>query len=287
MESHKTTIASIVIGIIIIGMFLFFSQTNMMEPTATVSSQPANAVSSQPANAVSSQPANAVSSQPANAVSSQPGISFVPPVDNTNINTGSRPPAIDGAATVAAPVPVAAPTIVGPLSGSIRAYNDLNFKGAEMLVDSTAKPKTAITLGKFSPGNPYEPLWKSMRVTPGSKLQFTLLDAGPGFRLASRTSFATAQSDVPDIYGWMRNRPRISGPNNWGYGSLDLNKPLLNERGEIQLLVLSDEEWKAAINSEYGKCIAYVTKMKATDPSRYSFEDCASLTPATFSQTYT
>jgi hypothetical protein len=155
------------------------------------------------------------------------------------------------------------------------------------MVDSRVDPGTVITLGRFSPGKPYEPMWKSMRVTPGSKLKFTLYDLGPGIRIHERTSFATGQSDVPDIYKWLRSQPRIGGLNNWGYGSLDLDKPTLKGWGEVTMNVLADDAWKAAINSEYGKCMTYVAQMKKTAPSQYSDADCASLTPATFSQTYT
>jgi hypothetical protein len=116
---------------------------------------------------------------------------------------------------------------------------------------------------------------------------FTLHDVSPGVRLNLRKSFAIGRSDVPDIDKWLRSQPSIAGLNNWGYGSLDLNRILGQGYGRLSMTVLSDDAWNAAIKTEYTNCMAYVAQMKKTAPSQYSDADCASITAATFSQVYT
>ena len=218
-----------------------------------------------------------------NTTLSDPVIKFAPPIDNTNINTGSAAPSIDGATTVVAP----SPTVVVNGQKAIRIYSGLNFTGTEVLI--RAGESSIVPLGKYNAGT-YVPEWKSMRVDPGVRIMFTLLDMGP-FSYApirdARKSFATGRSDVPDIETWLRGQARISGPNNWGYGSINLNKPLTRGNGTLNIKALTDDEWNAEITSEYYKCMTYVAQMKATNPSKYSDADCASLTSDTFGKTYT
>jgi hypothetical protein len=116
---------------------------------------------------------------------------------------------------------------------------------------------------------------------------FTLQDMGPGIRINLRKSFAIGRLDVPDIETWLRGQPRIAGLNNWGYGSLALDTPLLKGYGQLNMRVLTDDEWNAEIKSEYTKCMTYVAQMKATAPSQYLDADCASLTAEIFGKTYT
>ena len=224
---------------------------------------------------------------------SGPVVKFVPPVDNTNINTGSSSPSIDGAATTVVPAPtpvvptpIAIPAPVGlvNLQKSVRVYSDLNFKGREAFL--RADTGVTIPLGEYQPGT-YVSQWKSMRVDPGVKIIFTLQDMGPGIRINLRKSFAVGRSDVPDIETWMHGQARLAGLNNWGYGSLDLNKPPLKGYGQLNMKVLTDDAWNTEIKSEYNNCMTYVAKMKATDPSKYSDADCASLTSDIFGKTYT
>ena len=204
---------------------------------------------------------------------------FVPPVDNTNINTGkSTTPSIDGAVTVqTAPTPI-------NLLKMVSLYPEPKFMvgGVSGLAGAAGAPGKKFQLAHHENGK-YVFDYKSMKVDPGVKIMFSRYIGGGN----TRRSFAVGQYNVPDMESWIRSYDRISGGGNWGYGSLTLDRFDTYQTEPIFMYVLSDAEWADAISAENAACNGLMVAWNKYSPGKYSEADCKTINAVTFGQVYT
>ena len=206
---------------------------------------------------------------------SPPLIKFSPPVDNTNINTGTISPSVDGASTSSTAVP-GVPGVPGVTPG-ILLYTSLNFESAGPLLISPGGRISWIRLARYENGK-HNFIYKSMKVEPGIKIMFVRRDLDTK-SVVERRSFAVGQHNVSDIEKWMLSYDRISGAGNLGHGSIGVNSPPRPGAGsDLYIYVMLDAEWNAAIAKESSGCLAAAGGKEA---------NCAVLKPATFATLYT
>ena len=205
------------------------------------------------------QPSVASSSPVVSPTANDSVVKFAPPVDNTNINTGSATPSIDGATTmptsVAPPLAAAPPSTAAGLPKTVRWYPAVNFEGGAGTALSTGG---MATLAHYSSGK-YVFNIGSMKVDPGVKIVFSRKIPGG----IAKLSFAAGQRNISDMEKWFRGYDKMSGVGNWGYGAVELDAPNLGTT-PIYMQVVSEDKWATLIKGENAACRAFVNLQHAT-----------------------
>lgn len=160
-------------------------------------------------------------------------------------------------------------TTSNPLAGVkfVRLYAQPDFKGKTTIL----LPGMTTDLATKS-GSNWVFNWKSMRVVPQVKLEFTRYTGG------GRTSraFAFGLFDVKDIKKWMLSLPAISGNPSIDHG-MAMNRDWSGGSNVIKLLVnSSDAEWRADMNKVQQGCLNTIAAWNRMSPGRYQPSYCAS-----------
>ena len=214
------------------------------------------------------QPSVASSSPVVSPPASDSVIKFAPPIDNTNINTGSATPSIDGSATVPIPVSTPAPTTTPipteppcsslPASGSLQRiiiwYPATNFGGSA----TTLSTGGMATLAHYTAGK-YVFDIGSMKVEPGTKLVFSRKIPGG----IAKLSFASGKCNISDMEKWFREYDKMAGVGNWGYGAVELDAQNLGTN-PIYLQVVDEAKWATLIRGENAACRAFINLQHVT-----------------------